>query len=92
VKINIEADEDVSGSNSKSVNCVVELHRAHHAMWRIANVCSKQTGKMMGQGGVTDGAHNGQQIDPFLVDFRVPVQPGWPRTLWRQVLDDLLRK
>jgi hypothetical protein len=26
------------------------------------------------------------------VDIREPIESGWPRTLWPQVLDDLLRK
>jgi hypothetical protein len=57
-------------------------------------VCSKQTGEMLGQavGGGPYGAHNGPQRVTFLVDLREPIQSRWPRTLWPQLLDDLLRK
>jgi hypothetical protein len=63
-------------------------------MWKIANVCPKQTGEMLGQavGGGPNGAHNGPQRDTFLVDLKEPIQSGWPRTLWPQLLDDLLKK
>jgi hypothetical protein len=63
-------------------------------MWRIASVRSKQTGEMLGEAvvGGPNGAHNGSQRDTFLVDLREPIQSGWPRTLWPQLLDDLLRK
>jgi hypothetical protein len=57
-------------------------------------VFSKQTGKMLGQavGGGPYGARDGSQRDTILVDLREPIQPRWPRTLWPQLLGDLLRK
>jgi hypothetical protein len=53
-------------------------------------VFSKQTGKMLGQ--AVAGAHNGPQRDTSLVKFRESIQSPWPRTLWPQLFDDLLRK
>jgi hypothetical protein len=38
----------------------------------------------------TYGAKNGPQGDYIFIYFREPIQPRWPRTMWSQLLGDIL--
>jgi hypothetical protein len=90
----IEADKNVLRTSTEGLDDVDELHGVLHVAWRVPHVFTELLGQILGQvvGWSADGADDGPEGGTFLVYLRKPVQSRMPRTLWQQLLCDLLGK
>jgi hypothetical protein len=62
--------------------------------WRVPHVFTELLSEILNQavGRSADGADDGPERGNFLVYIREPVESGRPRTLWPQLLYDLVEK
>jgi hypothetical protein len=89
-----DADMHVLRTSTDGLDDVDKVHGVLHAACGVAHLFNEQLCQILGQavGWGTNGADIGPETNSFLVDLREPVHSRKPRTLWPQLLHDLLGK